>query len=115
MILEQEGFDGLAFDGLDLFVVLEVLGVHGARSDVVGEYVIEFLDVLGFEEVVEESLGEFGEGFVGGGEDGEGTSTREGVDKLAGLEGGDEGGEIGSGDGKVNDGGALGVEFGHGV
>ena len=57
--------------------------------------IVEFLDILGVDEVDEERLGDAGEGFVGGGEHSEGTGTGEGVDELAGLEGGGEGGEIG--------------------
>ena len=76
--------------------------------------IVEFLDILGVDEVAEERLGDAGEGFVGGGEHSEGTGTGEGVDELAGLEGGGEGGEIGSGSGEVND-GLAGGELGHGV
>jgi len=104
VVVVEESLDFLAFNSLDLLVVLEVLGVHGAGSNVVGEHIVELLDVLGVEEVVEERLGELGEGLVGGGEHGEGTGTGKGVDELAGLEGSDEGGEIGSGNGEVNDG-----------
>ena len=88
---------------------------HGTvGSSVVGDHIAEFPDVLGVEEVIKSGLGDAGEGFVGGGEHGEGTGTGEGVDELAGLEGGDEGGEIGSGSGEVND-GLAGGELGHGV
>ena len=76
--------------------------------------IVEFLDILGVDEVDEERLGDAGEGFVGGGEHSEGTGTGEGVGELAGLEGGEEGGEIGSGSGEVND-GLAGGELGHGV
>ena len=51
--------------------------------------------LVGVEEVAKSGLGDAGEGFVGGGEHSEGTGTGGGVDELAGLEGGGEGGEIG--------------------
>ena len=71
--------------------------------------------LVGVEEVAKSGLGDAGEGFVGGGEHSEGTGTgEEGVDEPAGLEDGDEGGEIGSGNGEVND-GPAGGELGHGV
>ena len=65
------------------------------RSTLAYVSIVEFLDILGVEEVIKSGLGDAGEGFVGGGEHSEGTGTGEGVGELAGLEGGGEGGEIG--------------------
>jgi len=101
---EDVGFDVLALNSLDLLVIFEVLGMHGPGGNVVGEYVVELLDVLRVEQVSECGSGKFAEGLVGGREHGEGTSTGEGVDELAGLEGSDESGKVGGGDGEVNDG-----------
>merc|ERR1719258_878770 len=88
---EKERLHRLALHRRDLLLVLQVLRVHRARSDMVGKHILELLDVHWVEEVIEESLGQLGEGFVRGREDSERTGAGQSVDELAGLEGGDEG------------------------
>jgi hypothetical protein len=56
VILVQKDFYVLAFESLDLFMVLEVGGMHGARSDVVKEDILEVFDVFGVKEEIKEGL-----------------------------------------------------------
>jgi len=52
-----------------------------------------------------ESVGrDLSKGVVGGGEDGEGSLTGEGLHEAGSAHGGEEGGELGCGDGKLGDG-----------
>ena len=74
-----------------LIMPLELLGADAAGDDVVGEDLVEGVFVLGFDESLDGAGGEFGEGVIGGREDGEGAGAVEGVDQAASLDGGDEG------------------------
>merc|ERR1711959_698156 len=112
---EDASFHFLALHSLDLLVVLQILRVHRTRSDMVGEHILKLLDVLRVEEMVQERFGKTSEGLVGGGEDGERASTRKRVNKFASLEGGDEGGQIGGGDSKINNRGGLCTDGSHGL
>ena len=69
----------------------------------VGEDLDEGVVVLRLDEVVDGAGGELGEGFVGGGEDGEGAGAFEGVDQACSLDGGDEGLVDGRVDGVLDD------------
>ena len=92
-VLEGD-LDVLALHGGGLLVVLQVGGVHGAGGNVVREHVDELRLVRGVEQVVEDGLGQRGERLVGGREDGERAGAGERVDEAAGLERGDERGEV---------------------
>ena len=79
----------------------------GTGGDVVREHILKLLDVLWVEEAVQSCLWKLGEGLVRGREDSERAGTRQSVNELAGLEGGDEGGEVGGGDSEVDDRGGF--------
>ena len=105
----------LAFNGRDHLAVREVLGVQGARDHVVGEDVDELRLVLGLEQVGDHPGRERGKGLVGRGEDGERAGAVERVDQVAGLERGNQRGEVRGGGGKLRDGlsiAALGMDAG---
>ena len=69
----------------------ELFGADAAGDDVVGEDLVEGVFVLRLDEGVDGAGGEFGEGVVGGREDGEGAGAVERVDEAGGLDGCDEG------------------------
>merc|ERR1719247_777000 len=94
----------LALEGLHHLVFLEVPGVDRCTgNDVVFENGLELLDVFGVEQVGEGGLGQCSERLVGGSEDGEGAAAIEGCVELAGVEGRDEGVEVGSDSGELED------------
>merc|ERR1719234_1900745 len=70
-----------------------------ARHDVAEKHSCE--GVLVSEKAVEGVGGDLGKSIVGGGEHCEGTLSSEGVDQAGSLDGGKEGGELRSGDGKL--------------
>jgi hypothetical protein len=99
-------------EGGDDLVVVEVRGREVPSDDVVLEDLIEGSHVA--KEVREELVREAAEGVVGGGEDGEGARAGERVDEAAGLDGGDEGRELGDGLGELDEVGE-GADAGDGV
>lgn len=103
----------LAVDGRDL-AGFHIGGHDFAGDDVVGENAGELLLVLGLEKRLDGALGQLREGLVGGGEDGEGTIAREGLDETGRLHRSDEGGEILGSSGDFDDrfGGGFGAERG---
>ena len=96
---------GCALDGGDILTVeLHDLGGGDAASDdVVGENLDELILVLGLQQVFDRAGGQFGEGFVGRSEDGEGARALQRVDQAGGLDGGDQGAEVGVAGGGVDD------------
>ncbi len=62
---------------------LQVFGADAAGDDVVGEDLVEGVLVLRLDQGVDGAGGQFGEGVVGGREDGEGAGAVEGVDQAA--------------------------------
>lgn len=94
----------LAFDGLDLLFVLEILGLDVAGGNVVGENSDELGLVLWFEEVLEDAFRERSKCFVGWRKHSEWAGSRESSDQVGGLEGGDQGREVWVGDGKFDNG-----------
>lgn len=92
----------LTIDGLDL-AGLDVGGHDLTGDDVVGEDGDELFLVLRLEEGLDGAGRELGEGFVGGGEHGEGALALEGFDQAGGLHGGDEGVETAGGRGDGDD------------
>jgi len=103
----DSGCDVLALHSFDHLHVCDVFGMHIAAYHVVGQQVDQLSLVLWLEQVGKGTSRESGEGLVGGSEDSERTLARESVDEPASLEGSDEGGEIRSGDCKVDDGLSL--------
>ena len=83
-------------------------GHHFAGDDVVLQDLLQLLLVLGLEQAFDRAGGEFGEGFIGRREDGEGAGALEGVDQAGGLHGGDKGVELGRCGGVDNVGGGSG-------
>jgi len=94
----------LAFDRGDHLHVVEVLGMHVARGHVIGENIHELSLVLGLEQVVEGAGGQSSKRLVGRGEDGERALAGERADEVGCLQRGDQGGQIGRGNGEVDDG-----------
>merc|ERR1712070_1082765 len=79
-ILDDHKTEILAFHGLELLAIRDILRVHSAGGNVVGEHILQLLNVLGVEEVVQNVLGQRRKGLVGRCKDGERTCAREGVD-----------------------------------
>ena len=102
LVLVEEGLNIVAFNGLNLLVVLQVLGVHRSRDNMVCQDRIKLFDVLGVKEMVEQCLGKTGKRIIGGREHSERTGTGESFDELASFEGCDKGGEVRSGDGEFD-------------
>ena len=95
----ESGFAAALLDHL-----CELLRADPAGDDVIGEDFDEGVFVLRLDEGVDGAGGEFGEGIVSRGEDGEGTGAVEGVDEACSLDGCDEGLVDGRVDCVLNDG-----------
>ena len=71
----------------------------GTRNNVAEKHSCK--GVLVIEEVVEGVLRDLGKSIIGGGEDGEGTLSSEGVDQAGSFDGSKKGGELRGGDGEL--------------
>src|SRR5690606_26624308 len=107
----QRGGQGSAFDrgqggaaaaGLDL--TNKVCRRDPAGDDVIGQDLRQGGLVGGLDEALDRAGGQFGEGGVGRGEDGEGARARQGFRQPGGGHRGDERGVSGGGGGGVDDG-----------
>ena len=96
--------DAVALHSLNLLPVLDIFCEYRTRGNVVFQNLLQLVSVSGLEEAVQGAVRQLLEGGVGGGKNGEGATARQGIDEVAGLERGDERGELRRGSGHVDDG-----------